>query len=172
MAMNQSEIRNPKSETNQKSEKEILKPARRLFGNSDFVLRICFGFRASDFVLPFYMVMLLLAGCGGSPQPTLAHGKPIEHWVQALRDPDARTRKRAADVLGNVGAADAKVVAALADGTRDRDRTVREATVLALLKIGPAAKDAAPALVAASKDSDAKVRAYASRALENIRAAQ
>jgi HEAT repeat protein len=112
--------------------------------------------------------LLALAGCGGPPAPTLAHGKPVEHWVQALRDPDAKVRKRAADVLGNVGAADATVVPALATALKDRDRGVREASVLALLKIGPAAKEAAPALALASKDADAKVRAYATQALEKL----
>jgi HEAT repeat protein len=114
--------------------------------------------------------MLVLSGCG-QPVPRLAHGKPVEHWVQALRDPDAKVRKRAADVLGNVGAADATVVPALAGAVKDSDRAVREATVLALLKMGPAARDAMPALALASKDSDAKVRSHAARALENLRAA-
>ncbi len=110
-----------------------------------------------------------LAGCSNAPAPMQAHGKPVEHWVQALRDPDVKVRKRAADVLGNVGAADATVVPALAQGLKDPDRTVREATVLALLKIGPAAKEATPALVEANKDSDAKVRSYAAKALQNLR---
>ena len=91
-------------------------------------------------------MMFVLSGCGQSA-PTLAHGQPVEHWVRALRDPDAKVRKRAADVLGNVGAADATVVPALAGAVKDSDRAVREATVLALLKMGPAARDALPALV-------------------------
>ncbi len=113
--------------------------------------------------------MLVLSGCG-QPGPIMAHGQPVEHWVQALRDPDAKMRKRAADVLGNVGAADPTVVPALAGAVKDSDRAVREATVLALLKMGPAARDATPALALASKDSDAKVRSYAARALENLHA--
>jgi HEAT repeat protein len=112
---------------------------------------------------------LTLAGCSDSPGPTLAHGKPLEHWVQALRDPDARTRKRAADILGNIGAVDATVIPALASALKDPDRAVRAATVIALLKMGPAARDATPALVEASKDSDTKVRSCAAQALRNLR---
>jgi len=121
-------------------------------------------------LIAFAAAVLILSGCS-QPGPTLAHGQPVDHWVQALRDPDAKVRKRAADVLGNVGAADATVVPALAAALKDQDRGVREATVLALLKMGPAAKDAAPALVEASKDSDARVRSYAAKALEKLRAA-
>ena len=119
--------------------------------------------------IAFAAAALILSGCS-QPGPTLAHGQPVEHWVKALRDPDAKVRKRAADVLGNVGAADTTVVPALAGAVKDSDRAVREATVLALLKMGPAARDAMPALVEASKDSDAKVRSYAARAVENLRA--
>src|ERR1700730_17168731 len=121
-------------------------------------------------LIAFAAMMCVASGCGQSA-PTLAHGQPVEHWVQALRDPDAKVRKRAADVLGNVGAADATVVPALAGAVKDSDRAVREATVLALLKMGPAARDAMPALALASKDSDAKGRSHAARALENLRAA-
>ena len=118
------------------------------------------------------LVVIALAGCSSQAGPTLAHGKPIEHWVAALRDRDAKVRKRAADVMGNVGAADPAVVPALAGAIKDRDRSVREAVVLALLKIGPAARDATAALEGATRDSDPKVRSHASRALEKLRDAQ
>src|SRR5947199_9389529 len=42
------EIGNPKSETNPNTKTQIPKP-RRLFGDWDLVLRICFEFLASDF---------------------------------------------------------------------------------------------------------------------------
>ena len=113
---------------------------------------------------------LWLAGCGGPTGPMLAHGKPVEHWVQALRDPDAKLRKRAADVLGNIGAADPAVVPALAGAVQDGDRAVRQAAVLALLKMGPDARPATPALRAACKDGDATVRSYATKALAKIEA--
>jgi HEAT repeat protein len=112
---------------------------------------------------------LLPGGCAKAPAELLAHGKPVGHWVQALHDPDVRVRKRAAEVLGNVGAVDPAVVPGLAGAVKDRDAGVRGAAVLALLKIGPAAREAAPALAEARKsDHDAKVRSYAAKALEKI----
>jgi HEAT repeat protein len=119
--------------------------------------------------LIFAAAAFALAGCSDPPGPPMAHGKPIEHWLRALRDPDANIRKRAADVLGNVGPADPTIVPELASALKDPSRTVREAAVVALLKMGPAAKDAAPALVEASRDSDAKVRSHAAKALQNLR---
>jgi HEAT repeat protein len=113
-------------------------------------------------------VVALAGGCG-TPAPPLAHGKPVGDWVRALQDPDVRVRKKAATVLGNVGAIDAAVVPALAGALRDRDAGVRSEAALALLKIGPAAGDAAPALAEAQTDRDPNVRTYAARALERIR---
>ncbi len=114
------------------------------------------------------MLIALTIGCHKS-EPTLAHGKPVGDWVAALRDPDARARKKAAGVLGNVGAIDPAVVPALAAAVRDREPAVRAEAVLALAKIGPAARDAEPALTEAQKDSNAAVRKYASQALECVR---
>jgi HEAT repeat protein len=116
------------------------------------------------------MVLLLLTvGCHKAGPP-LAHGKPVGEWVEALRAPDARARKKAAGVLGNVGAIDPAVVPALAEAVRDRDPAVRAEAVLALMKIGPAARDAAPALTEAQKDANLMVRQYAVKALERVRA--
>jgi len=50
-------------------------------------------------------LMILLAGCA-RPQPMLAHGKPVSYWVEALQRADAHERKKAVQVLGNVGPAD------------------------------------------------------------------
>lgn len=111
--------------------------------------------------------LALVSGCG-KPGPLLAHGKPVGDWVQALHDPDARVRKKAATVLGNVGAVDPAVVPALAEALKDRDAGVRSEAVLALLKIGPAAEEAGPALAEAQTDRDPKVRTYAAQALQRI----
>jgi HEAT repeat protein len=108
------------------------------------------------------------AGCHKAG-PTMAHGKPVGQWVEGLRDPDARARKKAAGVLGNVGAVDPAVVPALAEAVRDRDAAVRAEAVLALMKIGPPARDAAPALAEAQKDPNPTVRQYAAKALERVR---
>jgi HEAT repeat protein len=113
-------------------------------------------------------LLVLTAGCHRG-EPTMAHGKPVSEWVAALRDPDARARKKAAGVLGNVGATDPAVVPALAEAMHDRDPAVRAEAAQALLKIGPAARDAEPALAEAQNDRDATVRQYAAKALERVR---
>jgi HEAT repeat protein len=111
---------------------------------------------------------MLTIGCHKA-QPPVAHGKPVGEWVAALRDPDARARKKAAGVLGNVGAIDPAVVPALAEAVRDRDPAVRAEAALALMKIGPPARDAAPALEEARKDANPTVRRYAAKALDRVR---
>jgi HEAT repeat protein len=111
--------------------------------------------------------VLLLFGCGQTAAP-LAHGKPVSHWVQALHAGDARLRKKAAEVLGNVGTADPAAIPALIGAVKDRDAKVRRAAILALFKIGPAAEEAIPVLTEAQKDHDAQVRSYAAKALKRI----
>jgi HEAT repeat protein len=114
------------------------------------------------------LLLVLMFGCEKT-QPTVAHGKPLPEWVEALHSPDARTRKKAAAVLGKIGAVDPAVVPALTEAMHDRDPAVRAEAALALMKMGPAAHDAAPALAEAQKDAHPTVRRYAARALERIR---
>ena len=112
------------------------------------------------------LVILLLPLCGcGRAQPTMAGGK----WAEALRDPDAKVRKKAAFTLGNIGPSDPAVLPALTGALKDADAGVRCEAVLALLKYGPDAKEAIPELTEVrEKDRDAKVRAYAAKALEKL----
>jgi HEAT repeat protein len=125
----------------------------------------------SSTLVVFAGLTALLAGCGPTPA-TLAHGKPVSYWVQALRDPDVRVRKRAVASLGNVGPADPAAMPALMQAVSDRNAKVRGEAILALLKLGPAAKDAIPVLTQAQRDPDAQVRNYATKALERIGHAQ
>ncbi len=111
--------------------------------------------------------LALLGGCGKA-KPTMAGGRPVAHWMEELRSPDARARKKAAHKLGNAGVVDPSVVPALVEALKDADAGVRAEAVLALLKIGPAAREAVPALTAAQNDPDATVRAYAAKALEKV----
>ena len=116
-------------------------------------------------------LVLSAEGCGQAPRVT-AGGKPVSHWVQALQDPAAGVRKKAAQKLGNVGATDPVVVPALAGALKDRDAAVRAEAALALLRIGPAAREAAPSLTELQKDRDARVRAYAVQALAKLQGAK
>jgi HEAT repeat protein len=110
----------------------------------------------------------LLIGCGQT-QPTLSGGKPVEHWVQALKDPDARVRKEAASKLGNAGPANSAVFPALVAALKDPDAKVRCEVIFALVKFGSDANEAVPILTELQKlDSDARVRTYAAEALEKI----
>jgi HEAT repeat protein len=117
------------------------------------VLLLCFAF---------------LMGCSRPPAMTAVHGKTVEYWLGALQDKDARTRRKAAEVLGNVGAIDPQVIPALTAAMKDRDPKVRAEVVLSLLKIGPPAQEAVAALTEARNDRDATVRANAAKALDRI----
>jgi HEAT repeat protein len=113
------------------------------------------------------VLLALLCGCRKAP-PTLAHGQPVSHWVEALRDPDPVVRMKAVKILGNVGPADATAIPALITAVKDADFAVRDEAVLALLKIGPAARDAIPVLTEAQHDEDPTVRSHAAKALARI----
>src|SRR5881227_3285521 len=51
------------------------------------------------------LLVLLVSGCN-KERPSLAGGKPVRHWVEALKEPDVKRRKTAVNKLGNVGPAD------------------------------------------------------------------
>jgi HEAT repeat protein len=115
----------------------------------------------------FVILLFGLSGCGGG-RPTMAGLK----WAQALRDPDAGLRKKAAFKLGNIGPTDPAVLPALLGALKDPDAGVRREAILALLKCGPGAREAIPALADLERrDPDPQVRAYAARALPKLRGA-
>jgi HEAT repeat protein len=115
---------------------------------------------------------LTAAGCGEG-RPTLAGGKPVGHWTEAMRDPSPKVRKEAAAKLGNVGPADPAALPALSAALKDPDAGVRREVILALVKCGPAARKAVPALERLRQDDrDAQVRVYAGKALERLRSEQ
>jgi len=90
-------------------------------------------------------------------------------WAEALHDPDAKVRKKAAFTLGNIGPSDPEVLPALIGALHDTDAGVRCEAILALLKVGPDAEDTVPALTELQQqDSDPKVREYAANALEKL----
>lgn len=116
--------------------------------------------------------LVLLSGCGraDAPKEKYFSGEPVEHWLTAIKSTDPKTRKKAADVLGNVGPIDPGAIPALIVAARDSDPKVRDAAVLGLSKIGPPAVAAAPVLEEATKDKDPNVRSHAAAALERVRA--
>jgi HEAT repeat protein len=119
----------------------------------------------------FVLAVVVLAAGGCKPaQPTQAGGKPVSYWVEALKGPDARLRKKAVGMLGNVGSADAAALPAVIGALKDADPAVRREAVFALVKFGPAAREAVPALTElCDRDEDPEVRSRAGKALEKIR---
>ena len=92
--------------------------------------------------------------------------------LERIKSTDAKKRKHAADVLGNVGPVDPRAVPALIEAVKDKDAKVRDAAVLGLSKIGEPAAAAESVLQEALKDKDATVRTHAASALERIRRAK
>jgi HEAT repeat protein len=110
-------------------------------------------------------LLIVVSGCG-QPQPP----PRVSHWVQALRQPDARVRKEAAFKLGNLGPTDPAVSPALIGALKDADAGVRCEAILALTKCGPDAQAAIPVLAdLQQRDPNARVRSYASKALKKLR---
>ena len=117
----------------------------------------------------FLAVLLACAGGCGRARPTLAGGKPVLHWVAALRSPDARLRKEAVFKLGNVGPTDTAAFPAVRAALDDKDWRVRREAVLALTKFGPEATEAVPTLTQICQpDPNAQVRNCAARALARL----
>jgi len=110
---------------------------------------------------------LLASGCAQAP-PTLAGGKPVSYWVEALKDPDPKLRKTAVSKLGNIGSSDPAAFPAVCEALKDSDATVRREAILALVKFGAAAGEAIPTLTELQHDPDAQVSEYAGKALRKL----
>ena len=114
------------------------------------------------------LLVLTSVGCGSKVELRTVHGKPVDHWINELKQPDPKARRNAVAALQGVGASDEAAIPAITDALKDRDAKVRDAAVVALLNIGPDAKGAVSALQEAANDKDAKVRAHAVAALRRI----
>jgi HEAT repeat protein len=110
------------------------------------------------------LFLLSFCGCGNGPPTTRA-----SYWVESIRAPDAKLRKKAAFTLGNLGTVDPAAVVALRGALKDTDAAVRSEAILALLKCGPAATEAIPTLKDMKQhDPNAQVRRYAAKAVERL----
>jgi HEAT repeat protein len=118
----------------------------------------------------FLLLGLAAVGCGGPTVPTAKYfaGQPVSHWLEEARSQDPKARKRAVEVLGNVGPADPAAIPALIAVLQDKDATVRDAAVLGLSKIGPDAAAALPAVRGLTDDKDPAVRKHARAAVGQI----
>jgi|SRR5579884_370491 len=110
------------------------------------------------------ILFISLIGCGKAPPTTR-----VNHWVETLRAPDAKLRKKAVFTLGNLGTADPAVLPALRRALTDADAAIRCEAILALIKCGPEATQAVPELTdLRQRDPNAQVRHYAARAVEKL----
>lgn len=98
---------------------------------------------------PFFVLLC-------APYADLAHaadqaatydGQSVGHWQAALKDPDAKARRRAAYALGQIGPAANSAAPELATALADRQLEVAWYAADALGRIGPAAAPAVEALV-------------------------
>lgn len=92
----------------------------------------------------------------------------VPSHIEALKDRDPNTRRRAANSLGILGPHAAGAVPALIETLKDKTDLVRSAAVKALGKIGPKARAAIPALTETLHDEEPTVRAAAADALKRI----
>jgi serine/threonine-protein kinase len=108
-----------------------------------------------------------------TPLPTPEPARPaapsvspvVQGLVQSLASPDAATRWRSAEALGNLGEEAKPAVSALTGVLRDRSADVRWRAAEALGKIGADASSAVPSVAALLDDSDDLVRGEAAKAL-------
>src|SRR5260370_37884413 len=108
---------------------------------------------------------LLLAGCQRKTEPLLAYGKPVDHWLQELKKPNPKARKKAVAALGHVGTADPSALPAVLDALKDRDAGVRDEAGLKLVYIRARTKDAVAALNDAAHGQGSKRPEQAARGL-------
>jgi HEAT repeat protein len=114
------------------------------------------------------LLLFVTIGCGQA-QPTLAGGKPINHWLEALKNKDAKVRKEAVFKLGNVGMEDPAAFPAVLHALEDSAASVRCEAILAVVRFGDQAEQAIPILQKLNHgDQNARVRSYASKALISL----
>jgi HEAT repeat protein len=114
------------------------------------------------------LVVVVVSGCSRT-EPTLAGGKPLDHWLDAIKDADPKTRRTAVVKLGNAGLNERGTFAAVVAALKDSDVDVRCEAILAILKFGAQTQEATPDLADLHQhDVDDKVRAYAGKALKKL----
>jgi len=90
------------------------------------------------------------------------------HLVKALDDDDRSVRSRAAEALGNLGAASEGVIDALIKALGEDDTGIRSSAADALGKLGTASEDVVNALTKALTDKDRYIASSVVEALDNL----
>jgi len=76
--------------------------------------------------------------------------------IDALQDPESRTRAQIASALGQIGSNASNAVPALTGALADEWWYVRENAAIALGKLGPNASSAIPALAKLAKETETR----------------
>ncbi len=141
--------------------------------DSDITPRTGYGSWLLSALVACLVVMIFLLGWNlYSVGGTGSSGRAGELWIEALKDPRPEVRRRAAEVLGEVGATTEGSIDALKSGISDTDRGVRLACVQALGELGGAAKHSLIELDKAKNDSDGYVSREAGEAYKKVSEAE
>jgi HEAT repeat protein len=114
------------------------------------------------------LALAVFAGLVQAADGDAARKAKVAELIRNLGDADAEIRYQATRSLGDLGPEAKDAVPALIKTLGDPDADVRYRTAVALGHIGPAAKEAVPALVNALGDPDIGVRQGAALALSEI----
>jgi HEAT repeat protein len=119
-------------------------------------------------IIVWVLFAILVSGCGKT-EPTLAGGKPVSYWVDALQSSDVTLRKKAVFKLGNVGPSDPAAFPAVVVALRDKDPGVRCQAIQSLMKFGLEGRQAIPILKGIHQhDRNDRARTYAGKALDRL----
>jgi HEAT repeat protein len=109
----------------------------------------------------------LETGTTAVPGTDLSYLQPsaVPGHIEALESQDPSARKKAANILWQMGSVAKAANPTLLQATKDPEREVRVAAVKALGQTAEGTQDAIPGLIDSLKDEDAEVRATAARSL-------
>jgi hypothetical protein len=118
-------------------------------------------------------VLVLVGAASGADERDLREpsfdGKPLRHWLDALKDPRPAVRRQAAQALAAIFPAAKEAVPSLLAALKDSEVSVRGEAAAALVKIDPRhIAEAQPSLIAALKDKDPEVRCTAAQGLGQV----
>src|SRR5713226_564806 len=139
-----------------------MKKTKRVLGWFAAIVVVVFGIAL---VIPLSRHVLL----GLVTRESFASGMPVRYWAEAMKDPNADTRRQAVGVISRFGPEAAMTVPTLIKILREDDELlVRINAAHALAKMGPAAKSAVPALIEALQEQNLMLRLKAAVALTNL----
>jgi HEAT repeats len=118
--------------------------------------------------------LLLLTGCGTSDRPSgtaggaIMKGRTTSEWIQALKDPDAETRKLAVTVLRDHGRKDQGVREEMLEALKGNDPEIRIGVAGVFGELGWDGGDAMETLKLMYRDDNKKVSDAAVAAIRKI----